>query len=85
EKKTAPNRKFLILTGFLLSSFMGIVIVLSLEAAKAKIKADDYEKALHLGAEFKTDALKVYQPVKRSLVWLKRIKEKRELSKTVEE
>jgi len=85
EKKTAPNRKFLILTGFLLSSFMGIVIVLSLEAAKAKIKADDYQKALHLGAEFKTDALKVYQPVKRPLVWLKRIKEKRELSKTVEE
>jgi len=85
EEKTAPNRKFLVLISFLLSSFMGIAIVLSLEFAKAKTKPDDYQRALHLGAEFKTDALKVYQPVKRSLVWLKRIKEKRGLSKTVEE
>ena len=85
EGKSGRNRKFLILISFLLSSFMGIAIVLSLEAAKTKIKPDDYQRALHLGAEFKTDAIKVYRPVKRSLVWLKRIKEKRELSKTLEE
>lgn len=85
EGKSGPNRKFLILMSFLLSSFMGIAIVLSLKVAKAKIKPDDYQRALHLGAEFKTDAIKVYRPVKRSLLWLKRIKEKRELSKTLEE
>jgi uncharacterized protein involved in exopolysaccharide biosynthesis len=84
EGKSGRNREFLILISFLLSSFIGIAIVLSLEAAKTKIKPDDYQRALHLGAEFKTDAIEVYRPVKRSLVWLKRIKEKRELSKTLE-
>lgn len=78
EEKTAPNRKALVLTSFLLSSLMGIATVLLLESAKARIKPDEYRRALHLGAEFKTDVIKVYRQVKKPLGWFKRKKIKRE-------
>ncbi|UCB53506.1 MAG: hypothetical protein JSV10_05375 [Candidatus Zixiibacteriota bacterium] len=78
EEKSAPNRKILVLTSFLLSSFLGIALVLSLEAAKARIRPDEYRRALHLGIEFKTDVIKVYRQIKRSLRWFTRIRIKRQ-------
>ena len=77
EEKTGPNRKSIVLTSFLLSSFLGIAIILSLELAKAKIKPDEYKKAKGLGGELKGDVLKVYRQVKRPLGWFNRIRMKR--------
>lgn len=77
EEKTGPNRRSIVLTSFLLSSFLGIAIILSLELAKAKIKPDEYQRALHLGKEFKTDVIKIYRQVKRPLGWFNRIRIKR--------
>ncbi|MCK4225204.1 MAG: hypothetical protein KAX39_08480 [candidate division Zixibacteria bacterium] len=84
EEKAGPNRKALVLTSFLLSSFLGIAIVLSLELGKTKIKPDEYQKALHLGAEFKTDVVQVYRQVKRPLDGIKKIKIKRRENQKVE-
>jgi len=84
EEKAGPNRKALVLASFLLSSFLGIAIVLSLELGKAKIKPHEFQKASHLGAEFKTDMIQVYRQVKRPLDEFKRIKMKRQPSQKVE-
>lgn len=77
EEKAGPNRKMIVLTGLLLSSFLGVAMILSLEFAKSKINPDEYQRALNLGGEFKGDVLKAYQEVKKPLGWFKRIKIKR--------
>ena len=84
EEKAGPNRKALVLTSFLLSGFLGIATVLSLELGKAKIKPDEFQKALHLGAELKTDVAQVYRQVKRPLDGFKRVTIKRQGSQKVE-
>ena len=76
DEKSAPNRELLLMTGFLLSSLLGIAIVLSVEFCKAKIRPDEYQQALDLGKEFKTDAIGVYTQVKRPLRWFERTKAK---------
>jgi len=76
DEKAGPNRKLLVLTSLLLSSLLGIAIVLSVELCKAKIRPDEYQQALHLGKEFKTDVIKAYTKVRRPLSWVERTKVK---------
>ncbi len=76
DEKAGPNRKLLLLTSFLLSSLLGIAIVLSVEFCRMRIRPDDYRQALDLGKEFKTDVIEVYTQVKRPLSWLERTKAK---------
>lgn len=76
DEKAGPNRKLLVLTSLLLSSLLGIAIVLSVEFCKAKIRPDEYQQALHLGKEFKTDVIKAYTKVRRPLSWFERTKVK---------
>ena len=74
DKKAGPNRKMMIMVSFLLSGFVGVAMILSLEFAKAKVKPDEYKMALDLGGEFKGDMLKVYGEVRKPLGWVKRLK-----------
>jgi len=76
DEKAGPNRKLLVLTSLLLSSLLGIAIVLSVEFCKTKIRPFEYQQALDLGKEFKTDVVGVYSQVKRPLSWFERTKAK---------
>lgn len=78
EQKAGPNRKMIILASLFLSSFVGIGMVLSGELVKAKVKPDEYKKALDLSGEIKGDMLKVYGEVRKPLGWVKKIKIKRQ-------
>lgn len=78
DKKAGPNRKMMIAVSFLLSSFVGVAMILSLEFAKTKVRPDEYKTALDLTGEFKKDALKAYQKVGKPIGWLKKIRIKRQ-------
>lgn len=76
DEKAGPNRKLLVLTSLLLSTLLGIALVLSVEFCKTKIRPFEYQQALDLGKEFKTDVVGVYSQVKRPLSWFERTKAK---------
>lgn len=80
DEKAGPNRKLIVLTAFLLSGFLGMVIVLSVELSRARIKPEEYQHVLQLGGEFKTDLVKVYSQAKRPFSRLRTTKNRTPVS-----
>ena len=74
DKKTGPNRKMMIILSFMLSSFVGVAMILSLEFAKTKVKPDEYKKAVDLSRELRSDVVSVYAKVRRPIGQLKKLK-----------